>query len=403
MKRGIRYIEWLSSSMLILLLMTGCASSSYEEGEELPQEKPVLKIYLFAPDSPIVTRSEIGKVDATDEEKSINTLDVWAFKANTDDLVGYIHLSNQTFDGQKEIAMEISDDFATNPTNIDIYVTANVMISNCGLNLGRNVTQADLTSAIIAHKTEGDFFGVTTPVMSVPVEGLPMSGLLKNQPVTGSAPVLAAKTRNVQLVRAVSKVRFIFSKSASNTSAITNLSIKLHEGVLPKQEYLFLNGPYDEVSNYINIKAEGGYNAEAILVEGKTADDINSCDDPASYTYTSETGQAYETKINEGLKIQDGQTSADLSELGRFYLRESDRFYYTDPLDASKKITGTISYKVGDDEKSANFTIAGDNDFTRNHTWIVYGYFLGSGTLMLNIVDVKAWTESSGNPKVHNW
>ena len=42
-------------------------------------------------------------------------------------------------------------------------------------------------------------------------------------------------------------------------------------------------------------------------------------------------------------------------------------------------------------------------DFTRNHTWIVYGYFLGSGELKLNVVDVKDWTSGSEDPKVYNW
>jgi hypothetical protein len=47
--------------------------------------------------------------------------------------------------------------------------------------------------------------------------------------------------------------------------------------------------------------------------------------------------------------------------------------------------------------------MAGAGDFTRNHTWIVYGYFLGSGELKLNVVDVKGWTTGGENQDLYNW
>ena len=84
--------------LLLLLLFTACTSSSSEEIEE-PKEKPVLKIYLFAPESPIVTRAENGWVSPSEDERRIGTLDVWVFENNTATLVSYIHLANQTFEG----------------------------------------------------------------------------------------------------------------------------------------------------------------------------------------------------------------------------------------------------------------------------------------------------------------
>ena len=75
--------------------------------------------------------------------------------------------------------------------------------------------------------------------------------------------------------------------------------------------------------------------------------------------------------------------------------------------DSDQKLTGTISYKLGPEgnqtQKSVDFEMATAGDFTRNHTWIVYGYFLGSGELKLNVVDVKGWTEDTSNPIVYNW
>ena len=380
--------------LLLLLLFTACTSSSSEEIEE-PKEKPVLKIYLFAPESPIVTRAENGWVSPSEDERRIGTLDVWVFENNTATLVSYIHLANQTFEGSKVISMEISDEFADNPNkpNVDIYVVANVTASNCGLTLSKASTPSELKEALIERTTTGsDFFGLTSPVTSVPVEGLPMSGFLLNQEITGTAPVFSAKTKNVKLVRAVSKVRFVFSRSTI-APVISNLSIKLNNGVLPTKEYLFLKGEYP--TEKIHLEETPAYESEAEIVSGVSGEDINSCADPASYIYTNETGQQYESKINAGLVEQtiEGVTRpAELSEVRRFYLRESD-----------KKLTGTIRYTIGGKEKETPFEMNAAGDFTRNHTWIVYGYFLGSGTLMLNSVVLKDWEDDPESDIIYNW
>lgn len=403
MKRWHRHIVRLLDGMLMLLFVA-CTSGSTEE-----REKPVLQIYLFAPDSPIVTRADNGNVDASAEEKRISTLDVWVFEENTSTLVGNIHLANLTFEGQKVITMEVSDEFANKASNpdldlaVDIYVAANVTEANCGLALNRESSPTDLENALIQNTGVGDYFGVTSPVRSVPSAGLPMSGLLRGEPVGGTPPVFMARSRNVQLVRAVSKIRFIFSKSATFESAsapaISDISIVLgsdddnndnSKRVLPTAEYLFLEDIYP--TKKIHLETTPTYEPNATLVSGISGSDINACVDPASYIFNNETGQAYETKMDNGLTVQDGQTHADLSEVGTFYLRESDR-----------KLTGTINYTIGETPKSATFKMNAGFDFTRNHTWIVYGYFLGDGTLMLNVVDVQPWEEGTDNTKVHNW
>ena len=241
-----------------------------------------------------------------------------------------------------------------------------------------------------------------------------MSGVLKGMPVGGESPVFNVKASNeqnagmatVQLVRAVSKIRFIFTKSISlaNQTNVSIKSITLDEGVLPKQEYLFLNGPYNtpEGDNVCRLKDETEYNAAATLVSNVPYNEINACDNPSEYLYTGNEnegtelskGQAYENKINDGLTVQEGQTNADLSELGRFYLRESDRV-----------IKGTITYSMEslNENKTASFEMKGAGDFYRNHTWIVYGYFVGTSGLVLNVVNVKAWDEKEGSHDFYNW
>ena len=399
MKSEMRHIEqWLMGGMLMLLLiLTACGSSSTEDElqPQKPKEKPVLKIYLFAPESPIVTRADIGSVDASEAEKAIHTIDVWVFEHEAPyKKVSYIHLNDVSFTGQKEIAMDISDDFANLPKkpNVDIYVAVNK--ESCGLHTGvnaltENTTLAQLKAAYIGSES----FGVSSLQSDVPATGLPMSGLLENQIISGIPPVYTAMAQNVKLVRSVSKIRFIFSQSSSGAPDITNLSISLNANVLPQEEFLFLEGVYPTYKSHVKSTGDNDYEAEVTLVSGKNnTDHINKCDNPAGYAYTSETGQAYETKINEGLKIQDDQKSADLSELGRFYFRESHR-----------QLAGTIRYTIGSENKSKPFAMAGAGDFTRNHTWIVYGYFLGSGDLKLNLVDVKDWSSGSENPDLYNW
>lgn len=402
MKRWTKYMErWYLGGMLMLLLMLTACSSESGDGAQQPKEKPVLKIYLFAPESPIITRAENGWVSPSADEKRISTLDVWVFEHNEDHKpVSYIHLANLTFDGSKEVSMEISDAFANNVNkpHVDIYVVANVASSNCGLSLGRSSTPDELTAALIEHKSVGgDFFGLTSPVTSVPVEGLPMSGFLLNQEISGTAPVFSAnKTKNVKLVRAVSKVRFVFSKSTA-APVISDLSIELNTGVLPTKEYLFLKGEYP--TEKIHLEETPAYESEAEIVSGVSGDDINSCADPASYIFTTESGQQYENKIDAGLveqTIENVTRPAELSEVRRFYLRESD-----------KQMMGTISYTSGSGgnatQKSADFVMNAAGDFTRNHTWIVYGYFLGSGELILNAVALKDWEDNPESDNIYNW
>ena len=397
-----RHIEqWLSGMLMLLMLLTACASESTEE-PVVPKHKPKLKVYLFAPESPIITRADIGQVDASDpKEKSINTLDVWVFEHEAPNhQVSYIHLDNLTFDGQKEIAMDISDDFANMPKkpNVDIYVLANK--ESCGLitsddeaadpttNYNGKKTLAQLKEAYIGQ----GYFGVSAPQQTVPDEGLPMSGLLENQIISGIPPVYTAMEQLVKLVRAVSKIRFVLSKSSSGAPTITNLNIKLNENVIPQEEYLFLEGVYPTYKSHVKSTGNNDYEAAATLVQGQVnvQPTINACSDPASYAYTTETGQAYETKINDGIG------AGELSQVGLFYLRESHR-----------QLTGTIEYTIGTspntENKSVPFTMAGAGDFTRNHTWIVYGYFLGSGELKLNVVDVKGWTTGGENQDLYIW
>ena len=45
---------------------------------------------------------------------------------------------------------------------------------------------------------------------------------------------------------------------------------------------------------------------------------------------------------------------------------------------------------------------AGEYEFSRNHTWIVYAYYSKSGLVAVSVV-LKGWTDTPKEHDVHNW
>lgn len=381
---------------MLLLLLTGCSS----DGE---REKAQLKIYVFAPDRPIVTRADNGDVSASEAEKRIHSLHVWVFEHNTGNYVGHISLSNVTLSetAGSTVTMDLDDAFADAQTkpNVDVYVAANVTSANCGVSLNAATTRAQLEAALIGQ----NYFGLSSPVKVVPTDGLPMTGVMKNKKITGSSPVFQVSEdggglANVRLVRAVSKIRFVFSKSTSNPDIVTVNSVKLNADVMPTSEYLFLDNAYELVTTP-KWKVGGEFETEKTLVSSVEGEDIATNASPASYSWDGVmTGQEYETLIQTG--IDQGK----LKDLGTFYLRESDQI-----------LKGTITYTLKHTEEQKNGTVAPTEnsptfsmktagDFSRNHTWIVYAYFVSSGDLVMGIVEVKDWaTGENTSQSVYNW
>lgn len=409
-----RYIgRWLSGILMLLLLLTGCSKSSENGENDEPQpDKSMLKIYVFSPDQPIVTRADIGDVDASTEEKKVNSLHVWVFEHHEENnpkdgkYVGHISLSNVDLSEttSNTVTMELDETFANMQTkpNVDVYVLANVTAANCGLSLDASTTRDQLDAALIKQ----NYFGVSNLTTTVPVDGLPMSGVMKNKKITGSKPIYqvaeaGGELANVRLVRAVSKIRFVFSKSTSNNDEVTVNSIKFDRGVMPTQEYLFLNDAYDLTQKW-KVWGDGdepSYELEKDLVSSVDGADIDDCESPASYKWDGVmSGQQYETKIQEGIN------AGDLTDLGTFYLRESDQ-----------KLTGAITYTLKHTEEQKNgtadptvnspkFFMKTVGDFSRNHTWIVYAYFVSSGDLVMGIVEIKDWGSSENTSQsVYNW
>ncbi len=408
--------------LLLTVLLTACGSSGKEEEEiAIPEEDCYLDIYVYAPDRPIVTRAEVGEISSSELESKVNTLQIWVFKNSNGEKVGYLDADPQNLNngiGQQKYRMIISNDFARYPENVDVYVVANA--ASCGLtSLGASTTRNDLNEAMIGT----GYFGTTSLVSSVPANGLPMSAMLKKQPVSGKFPTLRIGTESqiatLQLTRAVSKLRFVLCRiketDATKKSLVSIDTISLHANQIPTQTY-FMPGTYN-YSNYTD-KAVTYVDENHKLLPTS----IPEVSNPLVYVYETQSAQNYEdiidaasdedsskktenlTKLTElgitGLTVED---LPQLKELGLTYLRESD-----------KQLKGTIKYTYREKENgiwvnkpsTATFLMAAPGDFLRNHSWIIYIYYLDSKiyTLTVTNIGMRRWTDLvEEDTKVYNW
>lgn len=385
--------NYILGMLMLGLLLMACSHEGEDDGEQQPT---MLQIYVYAPDRMLMTRANTDWVSGLTAESQIKTLQIWVFEHDSGNPVGYFTPPTTTdlnSNGSAVYQMAVTPQFATNKPEVDVYVLANVGMTTCGVDFGENATRDQLEAAVMEHTTGEsgkDPFGLTTPITAVPDDGLPMSGVLRNQVVTGESPTLRigdGDLAQVKLVRAVSKVRFLFSQMTNGEGVMKVKSVKLTgETILPKQEYLFLDAPY--TGSECHVKTDGGYDAGPVQIVEEDIDDVASTADPLKYTYAPGMGaQEYETLITSGL------TAQELTLGGLFYLRESD-----------KKLTGEIRYTVNDgDEKTATFSMHDAGDFSRNHSWVVYAFY-GSTTVDILVVRIKDWvTVQNLDHTVYNW
>lgn len=396
--------------MLIVLLLTACSSESDTTETKQP---PVINIYVYAPDKPMITRGDIGEVNTIDNtinESIITKLQIWVFDNVSGDLVAYYSpesvedLNGTNSNGEAHYQLSVSEAFAqkaqTAQTNnnplprVDVYVVANT--SSFGMTFSEATSRAELEAAMIKKSETNNYFGLEPLTAKVPQYGngssigLPMSGVLRNVTVQGSSPVY--KLQNVKLTRAVSKIRFVFCREKPEENQedipLKIKSVKLNKWMIPKEEYLFLGT--SEMTTPYPVYHVGSYETEADDAKEflpEPWDDIPKNDDPLLYVYQAQSAQDYENLIAEGV------TNEELKELGPFYLRESDRL-----------LEGVITYQKGEEaEKTATFKMKTAGDFSRNHTWTVYAYYSKSGLVAVTVA-VKNWEDPvDSSQEVYNW
>ena len=385
--RHILLLQWLLCSMLTVLF-SACSSSDAAEGpKEATHQQPQLAIYVYAPEQASAkrnaapTRGDVGEVDAITNEGTIDSLQIWIYESATGNYVGYFSTKDVTAlnEGQgSTYQIPVTDEFASTKPKVNVYVMANVTSANCGVGtLDKSTAHDDLLNGA---KIANGKFGLEQNTRTVPDDGLPFAGMLETQPVVGDAPTLRVGTLNavstVQLTRAVSKLRFVFAK-ATGPETVRITSIKMSAGMIPDEEYLF------------KTPTSMTYNTAESELLNNPITDIAETADPTLYRYTNQSAQAYENLINEAANKQPKEVTVE----GPIYLRESD-----------KQLAGTITYQIGAAEpKSVDFAMQQAGDFSRNHTWIVYAYYGGSGNLQVQSLFVKNWSTKEVNHDLYNW
>ena len=395
-----RHLSWLLLSLLLLCL-TACSSSddvpiSDIPGDELENKTPTqLYIYVHAPQTAVPTRAYTGDVDPIGNEAMVYSLQIWVFTHVSNKLIGYFSPSETSAlnrpSGYEVFQLTVDEEYAKTEAlreNVDVYVLANVEAGNCHLTLDQTTTRAQLEAAVLGTE---DAFGLTAPVAAVPENmGLPMSGVLRNQPVTGSAPVLrlddGGQMAQVSLIRTVSKLRFAFARQTDSEALIIN-SIKLNTNMIPEEQYLFMadGAPYDRRT--CHIKTESGYNTTTPELLAATINDVPTIEQPVIYAWGHEElePQAYEHMLD--VAAAEGNLAQRL-----YYLRESD-----------KQLQGEIKYQIGDgEEQTATFKMVDEGGFSRNHIWTVYAY-QAQARLHVVVVDIAPWKTTETNYDFYNW
>ena len=392
--RHIYLLQWLLCSILTVLC---AACSSGDEAEEngatgVSHKQATLAIYVYAPEQAAAkknaapTRADVGDVDPIDNtinEGTIKSLQLWVYESESGNYVGYFSTEDVTALNEgvgTTYQIPVSDDFAANKPKVNVYVMANVTNANCGvgtLNKENTTTRDDLLDG--AKITTGHF-GLGNLVKTVPTDGLPFAGKIITQPVVGDAPALRVGSLNqvatVQLTRAVSKLRFVFAKTAGQPT-VNITSIKMNVEMIPDVEYLF------------QTPASMTYNTTAGELLSSAISDIAETADPTNFLYLGQEAQEYENLINAAASKE----TPEVTVYGPIYLRESD-----------KQLAGTITYKIGTAEpQTVDFAMQQAGDFSRNHTWIVYAYYAGSGNLQVQSLYVKDWSTKEMNHQVYNW
>lgn len=389
--------------LMVAVMLTACQSSD-EEVKASDGDDCFLDISVCAPDRSFITRGDVGNIASSEAERKVHSLQIWVFKSKDGSPICYREYHEVTdFSSlnaspyQQTFKMKVDKAFAETRDNVDIYVVANA--ESCGLSYDGETLRTTLDEAKIGT----DYFGTTTLVSSVPETGLPMSAVLKNQSVTGSFPALRIGSQSqpavLQLTHAVSKLRFVLCRikelDSSTKKLVSINSIQLDGSLIPEETYL-MPGTYS-YSRYVSGVIS--YVDETHKLESK---DIPQVVDPLEYAYETQSAQEYENLIDKAISGEQKAYNEDenLKELGRTYLRESDR-----------QLTGSISYTYNDNgtEKTEpiSFSMAGAGDFLRNHSWIVYIYYMDSKIHILTVthIGMKSWTsdDNDENTTFYNW
>lgn len=426
---------WILAIAMTIMVFTagGCVEPLDNNVPGIDPDAISLPIRLYIPGAMPATKASTGftgDVDGVSPESKIFSVQVWMFNhysavhgdnekavAYTQSTIDWTPAHNiegsdyypsssnppghWESDDIYEFPMKIPNDiFDRDIENLrfDFYVLANG--SSIGNPASSDATRGELKAMTFGKAGDFDYFGTTgttNPTMAVPSSGLPISGFFNegkdDTDVTGAQGVdlrylhpdyergenfdFKAHTPVVQLKRAVSKIRFVFSRP-TNMPDVSITDVILDAQTIPDKTWVFEN-------TTTLIPTTSSYNAQKSLGISLATTAIGQIQDPSTLTtdyYNAHpvdeqaaTAQGYDKYLTAAIKNTAPQATEKV-----VYLRESD-----------KAITGTIKYRLpgmkeSDKDLTADFKMILDsnppkgtdyNNFLRNHYWIVYAYFMG--------------------------
>lgn len=380
--------------------------SSCSEIDEAPvsSTKVPIKLHL-QPVGQQQTRTYIGDIDAENGENAIKSAKVWFFQNGN--RVAYSDVYEEG-----EVNMNVDISAVANP--VDIYIVANSEGIDPQAKLNESSSEEELKAAVL----EGTLFTPGTPTEAVPTTGLPMSRIVKGVSLQESTGEIKSSLGTIEITRAVSKIKFAFARSEDHPGEI--IGIELNNRMIATGEYVFpedslvkpanyeiLTGyrylgdreahinKTDANNTYINVpmllgKTQATFNAETDqpLVANENILEVKNDEgtiDPSIYVWTNWVQQEEISPLSNQQKAVQYYSLMNDYTRKTVYLRESDR-----------ALQGKIYYRLHPDTpvKTAEFNMIYTdlNDFTRNHIWIVYGYFLGDKFNL--IVQTIPWEDS---------
>ena len=392
------------ASFVLLLAAAGCVQPLTPDDYLVDGVRMPIQIYVPTSGYPATKGTSPGDILGVGNESTFYDLHVWAFThqapgsttGDTERPVAYMNVTDLHFsdwldddDNQKtyNAVMIIPRDVLKRPDDqlkMDFYVLANGQSIEFGKSEDpRMMTRGRLKEMVFGDPATAakDWFGTSALGAGVPETGLPMTGFFNNRdngydisflrenpdPSPEKMAQLQREWPTIQMKRAVSRMRFIFSRSV-NVSNLTIQSIELTDladgsGMIPSQTYLF---PREVTpASGIELPAAVTYNSvtwgsatEPLLLNNQ----IGDMEDPTELLPEGNLAAQYYENVLQG-HLTNGDATAKV-----LYLRESD-----------KPIMGKIHYKVGNEEHTDTFTMVGlDNtNFFRNHSWTVIAYMVG--------------------------
>ena len=403
MKKRMRYFRTLLLA-LVGVMLTACYSY---DNEPVPSEPlNTVNINIYVPKPTAVTRADEGHTPATDAEQKLHKTYIWVYEnvGGNDGLpVGFLStdLSEVQPDneGKYTVQVKLRPSTILNKRRVDVFVVGNVdaissaAVNNVSLSSIENkfsITRAQLLNTFFGKVGTTDDFGVTTPVGpgNISEKGLPMSEYILDQNIYTNNGEISSTGVSLELKRAVSKIRFVFSR-VTDFDGVYVSGITINGNVIPTSEYAFPahTAPAGStIERTPNLPANVTYEPTALTnTTTLPTNAIFEDDFPESFIFGAkgtETGDNYILRINQAMttKLTDSEVLATAQNYGVTYLRESD-----------KQITGKVFYRFPGDtsDREAPFEMAEENDFTRNHYYVVYGYF-DHGKLNLTVT-VMPW------------